>query len=225
MDPETTQMVGALIAQAQADTNEAAAGSTALTQAKVAEWREHYRTRLAAYDYEPRDPDFFEFLAGYMAYYNGRLPRKGILLIGRPGCGKTKAMQMMKTLFGIRMFSARGLVKWYREDDSRYEEIWDPEFRHENKGRHDDVIIDDIGPEPMVNKFGTKVEVIADLIDDCWARWDRNGTKVFITTNLTMEALAKRYGNRTVSRLKGMCNIQIVKAPDGRETSNDEVLL
>lgn len=62
------------------------------------------------------------------------------------------------------------------------------------------LIIDDLGCEPsVVNVYGTKMTPVLDLI---FARYD-NMTPTIATTNLSLDALGKFYGERALDRFNG----------------------
>ena len=64
------------------------------------------------------------------------------------------------------------------------------------------LIIDDLGTEPATAKvYGTEQTPIAEVIN---YRYDKMLTTI-ITTNLNDDAIAKRYGERTIDRLREMC--------------------
>lgn len=64
------------------------------------------------------------------------------------------------------------------------------------------LIIDDLGTEPATAKvYGTEQTPIAEVINH---RYEAMLTTI-ITTNLNDDAIAKRYGERTIDRLREMC--------------------
>lgn len=64
-------------------------------------------------------------------------------------------------------------------------------------------IIDEIGVENQINDYGEKSEGF-NLIINAAERYHR---PLFITTNLTVEQLLERYGERTVDRLNHLCRV------------------
>lgn len=64
------------------------------------------------------------------------------------------------------------------------------------------LIIDDLGTEPATAKvYGTEQTPIVEIINH---RYEAMLTTI-ITTNLNDDAIAKRYGERTIDRLREMC--------------------
>ncbi len=66
-------------------------------------------------------------------------------------------------------------------------------------------VIDDIGVESMVNDFGTKMDMVAMIINDA-----ENYLKpLFLTSNLSQKELIIRYGIRTIDRIERLCKVVI----------------
>ena len=64
-------------------------------------------------------------------------------------------------------------------------------------------IIDEVGVESMVNDYGEKSEGF-NLVMNAAERYHRH---LFVTTNLTVEQLLERYGERTIDRLNHLCRV------------------
>lgn len=60
--------------------------------------------------------------------------------------------------------------------------------------------VDDVGVENMANLYGNKRLVFPELVDAS----ERNGNLLIVTTNLTVDELMQKYGERTVSRLRAI---------------------
>jgi len=67
------------------------------------------------------------------------------------------------------------------------------------------LLIDDIGTEFIVNDYGTKIDMVADAINDA----EHNSKLLFLTSNLTKDEIITRYGLRTFDRIKRLCKIVI----------------
>jgi DNA replication protein DnaC len=112
----------------------------------------------------------------------------GVLLSGSVGIGKTF---LMKSL-GVRLYKADDIAdyglnrihNWYEWTDG-----------HE-------LCIDDLGTERVVAEFGAKDDVMKAVIAH---RCEGQKARTHFTTNLTGKQIAERYGDRTISRLLGMC--------------------
>jgi len=130
------------------------------------------------------------FLAGY-----------SLLLTGDAGLGKTFLMRCLR----VRSYAAENIVdyglsrihQWYDWTDER------------------DICIDDLGSERTVAEYGAKDDVLKAVIDHRidhqTDRHDPTNLKpprtgrTHVTTNLNAAQIASRYGDRTLSRLLGMC--------------------
>jgi DNA replication protein DnaC len=82
------------------------------------------------------------------------------------------------------------------------------------------IIIDDIGTEPILNNFGTKEDVLTETINERYIFVENSRKKTealtYVSTNLSDEKLSLRYGERTYSRLRALCNFIEVTGDDKR---------
>jgi DNA replication protein DnaC len=135
---------------------------------------------------------------------------KGILLLGKVGCGKTLLLETFCNLYNriakkiisplIKITNSRILTKEILEDSQQH-----------NK-RH--LYIDDLGKEPNnINNFGTNEKPIAELF------YYRSRYKVFTfaTANYNLESFAEFYGTSTVDRFKDIFNIVELKGESKRK--------
>ena len=112
----------------------------------------------------------------------------GIILSGDAGIGKTFLMRSL----GARLYGADGIAEyglrfignWYDWTDEK------------------DICIDDLGAEGIVSEYGAKDDVLKIVLAH---RAERQNGRTSITTNLSSEQIAARYGDRTLSRILGMC--------------------
>jgi len=114
----------------------------------------------------------------------------GLLLSGPTGAGKTHLLRA----FGvptqhandniIAQYGLDGVGEWFA--------FWDAK----------PVCLDDIGVEPLAAHFGAKDDLIIQIVGH---RAERQPARTFATTNLTADEICARYGERTLSRLLGMC--------------------
>lgn len=75
-----------------------------------------------------------------------------------------------------------------------------------------EVVIDDVGAEPVYNNYGSKLDLLPWLIDRRLASRHRT----HYTSNLTSKEMADRYGLRIVDRIGGTCRIHRFGGPGGR---------
>lgn len=127
---------------------------------------------------------------------------KGLLIAGGCGLGKT----MLGYLVLARII---GQEEWAWETTCN--NILSPRFAcvhatelNENRKlvlSKDVVFIDDVGTESMANDYGEKHLVFSEVVDNLERR---NGLLV-VTTNLIPSQITEKYGARTLSRLKSLC--------------------
>lgn len=116
----------------------------------------------------------------------------GVLLSGNAGVGKTFLMKCLaprgknfvRPVSRIMEYGLQGLHIWYDWTDGK------------------DICIDDLGAETTLSEYGNKDELIARVITH---RAERQDGRTSITTNLNSKQISERYGDRTLSRLRGMC--------------------
>lgn len=175
--------------------------------------------------YFSADPHFV-ILADEMGISRPDL-RKGLLIAGRIGCGKTSLMRLFqrnqRQVYTIQ--SAKEIAWNWRqagENGGAYmERLSNPHmlpvndmqnFYHRLAG----LCIDDAGTEDVQNGFGNRASVIADLIE---ARYFNRCTGVLfhLTTNLTMKTVKEFYGDRVASRLRETMNVIEYKGEDRRK--------
>ncbi len=187
---------------------------------------ENQKTELRAYGFEDRQPEDFLAMAEYRARDRCGMNRKGLLISGNVGCGKTLAI---RSFIHSKFYRSRDLAKAYTRDERywarlKYGELYTLADRTERMISYN-MTIDDFGVEPTVNKFGTKDECLNEFIEARYELYVYHGAKTFITTNLTLRStdpekkkkgIAERYGERTLSRLKEMCEIVIFQGTDQR---------
>lgn len=148
--------------------------------------------------------------------------KKGIVLGGPIGTGKTKIMRAFKGYnksIGIR----RGFIEVAAEDlvwlynSEGHEGI----ARYKNgagtfdKALH--VFIDDIGTEEeFAYHFGAKLDVVQDVLNSRYRAFDKQ-IMTYCTTNLDVDQLNERYGPRLESRFKEFLNYIDLSGPDRRK--------
>jgi len=118
-----------------------------------------------------------DFLAGY-----------ALLLSGKAGVGKTFLVRSL----GVRIYTVDDVLSYGLR---RLRTFFDWTDGH-------NICIDDIGAEGVTHEYGAKDDVIKTVIAH---REGRQDGLTHVTTNLDSTAIRERYGDRTLSRLLGMC--------------------
>ena len=73
--------------------------------------------------------------------------------------------------------------------------------------------IDEMGKDSIINDYGTKSDPVEAAIDHCEDRIKM----LLMSSNLTAEQIQKRYGNRTLNRIKRLCKVVVFKGESFRK--------
>jgi len=176
--------------------------------------REHYTAVAMRRGLKLSDPviDAVNYAASLEMRNRGYAVKStGLAWVGGLGCGKTLAATYLaycyRTLakFGqeeCKMVEAANLAQTFASKGEAG--FWDFTKRLECAP----LIIDDLGAERDLRSYGN-ASPLADWLLQRYARWQRGGPELHITTNLTSTQLADRYGQRFVDRLVEMCAIKV----------------
>lgn len=148
--------------------------------------------------YFERNPSFEE--QGYSF-------KKGLMLFGDIGCGKTTIMKLLE-VNNLRPYSVvncrkvasdygiggdEAIEKYYKRSDT---------FKDSSRA----FCFDDFGAEPDKMYFGSRINVMEDIIIHRYATGGPFFT-THLTTNKTATEIKERYGDRVASRLREMFNL------------------
>ena len=130
---------------------------------------------------------------------------RGLFLVGACGLGKSRFCQ---DYLGAKIRTAGDIVK-------RYIEIgWGDNFAEWVHGTYnelqlkipaEELVIDELGWEPVAKRYGETSELLADIIGERYAIWQTHGIKTYIVTNLEPKQVEERYGRRITDRINEMC--------------------
>lgn len=139
--------------------------------------------------------------------------KKGIMLVGPVGCGKTTIMKAfsINSQNPFAFVSSRRVASEYtdKKDGGDYviKKYSSPCSVYPQQNFGFDKIgycFDDIGVEQTQKHFGNERDVIPEII---YSRYDaRLHHQTHFTANLTADDIEKTYGSRIRSRLREMCN-------------------
>lgn len=141
--------------------------------------------------------------------------KKGIILSGPVGCGKTSLLKLISSLISKqRSF----LVKPCREIALEFSKNgYDTVYQYSRTSRIDTPIcFDDLGVEPPVRYFGDSINVMGEILLSRYELFVYKGILTHATTNMNAEELGYRYGERVRSRLREMFNL-ISYSPTARD--------
>lgn len=184
---------------------------------------------------------FIEDEASFVYYANeigvdNPSTKKGLLIPGVYGCGKTWMMQLFsrqkRQCFEI--VRAKEISQQYlTSQDKKIPEIyfrgikcnWDERLNNTDVNYPISEVfnqtllglcIDDLGSEEIQNSYGNKKNVIGDILE---ARYAAGYTGLFLhaTTNLTAQELQNFYGGRVASRMREIFNFIKLPGKDRRK--------
>jgi DNA replication protein DnaC len=155
--------------------------------------------------YFSNDDDFESMGDGYSL-------KKGLLLFGPIGCGKTTLLKiLMHNPFNpFKIVSARQVADEFAEHGhaliKHYSALQPVNARDWFNHTHIGLCVDDLGTENSKKNYGNEVNVLAEVILNRYDNRDGIG-KTHITTNISGEQIADVYGARVASRMTEMFNI------------------
>lgn len=139
-----------------------------------------------------------------VADWLGNNQGKGLLLVGPVGVGKTELC--MKVIPIIIHLTKRQFVSRYSATDllipEKYSEVMKRTL----------LVIDDVGTEAMYNNYGTQHNVFSEVVD----RIEKDGILLLASTNLSDNELLKKYGVRTMDRIRANMRMVIFDEPSLR---------
>ena len=176
--------------------------------------KEKAENELLDTGYDRRYPKLFDDVASYAALWRMGFAFTGYMLMGGVGCGKTEAVKRLSAMLRIEFITAGELIESFGSQEY-YRMVKQPDFFTSEPGA---LIIDEIGtePRPFVH-FGTKYNVIADVIRERYDAFKFYGAKTIVTTNLSFDEIEGAYGTRVESRCWEMFRSKQYNSDDFRK--------
>jgi DNA replication protein DnaC len=184
------------------------------------------KTQGKSFAFDNQNEPFIKFMALYFAndervnkwsksenhkLINSFSFQKGLLLAGSYGLGKSlmfsaaSQAQIPENRFGIT--TTNSAVQQYEADGPKYLN----QFFTGNR------CFDDFGTESKAWHYGKQVDIFKTILEERYNTFINKGIKTHISTNLTIDEISKRYGERVESRLYEMFNIVILTGKDRRK--------
>ena len=139
--------------------------------------------------------------------------KKGILLNGPIGCGKTSLMTLINYFFPkgkqYQIKSAREISFEYEKEGyktiNRYSKTT---LKSGTSAINPNIFcFDDLGIEQPQKYFGNECNVMAEILLSRYDLFVLKGLPTHLTTNLSASELESKYGNRIRSRMREMFNL------------------
>lgn len=129
--------------------------------------------------------------------------RKGIMLVGNAGSGKTTIMRIFSQIVPFSMLYVDSICDNVRKEG---QEAIDRLYSRP----HDEFCYDDLGSEQKIKFYGSQMDVMHDVIIKRCRNLVMHGTRTHFTTNMSMGEISKLYDLRVESRLNEMCNVLVL---------------
>ena len=184
---------------------------------EVTQWLEKNGTELYGINFKILESDhtvIFKLIAYFLkdevSCYQWDIDlRKGILLAGPIGSGKTSLMNLMKHLTPIEY---KFYVKTCREVGFEFIQEGYQIIHKYSIGKlyHSEartICFDDLGIENNLKYFGNDCNVMAEILLSRYDIYISKNIRTHLTTNLSASEIETMYGNRVRSRLRSMCNL------------------
>lgn len=157
--------------------------------------------------------------------------KKGILLTGSIGTGKTTIFNLFKKFmnkynyslpknnfkiiesrFVIRDFLIDGMKTIDTYGRKSFSTTYDPrQGEREDFNKPITICFDDLGLEEVNSSlYGNKLNVMADVLLDRYIMFESHGMITHAISNLSIDSIAKLYGDRAIDRFKSMFNDLVI---------------
>lgn len=139
--------------------------------------------------------------------------RKGLLIVGKCGTGKTMLLKIYKEIIkniksqAFRIITANEVVRNFDESGSQALKMY---LSHR-------IMFDDFGSENIGKHYGKDEEVFKTIIEERYNLYIDKGLPTYLTSNLSMSQIQHRYGDRVSSRIKEMFNVILLTGNDRRK--------
>lgn len=139
--------------------------------------------------------------------------KKGILLTGPIGCGKTSLMTLTNYFYPekhqFQIKSTRDISFEFEKEGfkviNRYGKSFGLNTANNSKNRI--FCFDDLGVEQTQKHYGNECNVMAEILLSRYDLFVSKGIPTHLTTNLSASELESIYGNRVRSRMREMFNL------------------
>ena len=191
--------------------------NTTLSYREIISWLEKKGVELYGNHFKILETDYTivykliaYFLKDEQSCYQFKIDvKKGILVTGPIGCGKTSLMNLMKYLaqtenkFSVK--PCRDISFEFIQEGYQIIHKYSIGKLYESNPRT--ICFDDLGTENNLKYYGNECNVMAEILLSRYDLFISKKLKTHITTNLSASEIEKHYGNRVRSRLREMVNL------------------
>lgn len=190
--------------------------------------KEYYAKKGRPFVVDAENKLFLELICKYFTndiefeeITNGEL-RKGLLIYGTCGSGKSSIFDIIR-----KVIMDNGLNHLYFKNTSVHTVI--NEFNKASKSNEKfggelvvekycrgTIHFDDLGTEKQVQAWGIKEDLFDRILQVRYNNFKETGRRTFVTTNMTIKELEKRYSPQVKSRLYEMFNMLPLTGNDRR---------
>lgn len=144
----------------------------------------------------------------------GGKPHKGIFFHGNCGTGKSLFFEVLEEIYKqhpipacrIKTVHTIELTDKVISELSRPNQFAANDMSIYEKYSTGSIHFEDLGAERKLNHFGNNIDIMSDLIQLRYNKSRRTNCKTHISTNLSIDEVRKRYGERFYDRMFEMFN-------------------
>lgn len=153
----------------------------------------------------------FQWLPEYDEILSWLVDNKGRGLYMTGDCGRGKTNIILGVLLPFYKMRFNTFLPGYHATQltDRVSQQWEDRFRwnYEQYRRWKVAYVDELGTERMINDFGEKFEPFNEILNVA----EQKLNVLIISSNLSGDDFLKRYGDRTMDRIKRLCKIVAFK--------------
>lgn len=169
------------------------------------------RERLLNLGYVETNQEVFKAICSYGALLMDGTARKGLMLKGECGIGKTLGVECLAAIFKMPVLIPENFASDYKDCEGNLDLL----EKHVLTGydyyeEPHNIVIDEIGSRDTVRNFGETADIMATVLDMRYRAFLKYGVLTIVTTNLTDREITARYGLRIEDRIAEMFYVRRV---------------